>query len=413
MNPSARRLLRSAILRLSWWLALAIVSLSLEILAEEPRCLGVNDSVIWRTNEEQDVAFAKYLDSGTKYLRVGADWNAIEGQGKGIYNPRYVDRLDYFMKKASELKLKVLLIAAYAPAWANGGNQGSGWAPLRETDFADYCEWLLRHCFAYKDSDGARTLEAIELWNEPDLSDLFFKPFKRCSADGAALYGKMVVAAGERIKAVRKEINSENVLILAPCVSDTHSPAWHPWMDSFYAVRGVTSCYDVFSWHSYWENSGTTGWLPPELPPCFSSTLQQRTVLGKLTADNGLIRKKMIAAGDGSKPNWCTEIGASAKSGEADHRHGFLSFSEQKAHFEDSLSTLYSGKVSGMSRIYWFSMFDNPSAKGSQQFYGLLAWNASVPIDYANSSKCLSSAALTPKPAYEAYVNAMKSSPRR
>jgi hypothetical protein len=36
-------------------------------------------------------------------------------------------------------------------------------------------------------SAGQRTLEAIELWNEPDLADLFFKPYKRESAEGATL----------------------------------------------------------------------------------------------------------------------------------------------------------------------------------------------------------------------------------
>ena len=367
--------------------------------------LGINDHIIWRTNAEQDAAFARYLESGTRFLRIGADWNAVEGQAKGDYVPRYVDRLDYFMQKASANGIKVLMIAAYAPEWANGGNKGSGYAPLKETDFADYCEWLLRRYATYKSPKGGRTLDAIELWNEPDLADLFFKPYKRNSADGATLYGRMVVAAGGRLKLVRKEIGAGDVHILAPCISDPHAVAWYPWMNAFYAVPGVVDSYDVFAWHSYWQSAGR--WLPPELPPCFSADNPLGSVMGKLTAQRSLIWPKIVAAGDDKKPNWCTEIGGAARSDVADHKMSFLSFAEQATHLQDAVDTLTSGKVTHLDRVYWYCMFDNPVAKRDQPFYGLLAFNESNPITYAGPIG-LADARLTPKPAYEVYKNAEK-----
>lgn len=385
--------------------------LYVNLLAEEKesassaseKCLGVNDNLIWRTIEVQEVAFIKYVESGTRFIRMDACWSVLEGKGKGIYNPLYVDRVDSFMKKASENRIKVLMIADYAPAWANGGNEGSGWAPLNETDFADFCEWLLRRYASYKDPDGKRTLEAIELWNEPDLSDLFFKPFKRRCSEGATLYGKLVVVAGGRLKTVRKEISADDVLILAPCISEPHSVAYEPWLDAFYAVPEVTKNYDVFSWHSYWESSGS-GWLPAELPPCFSDKLQRQSVLGKLTAEKDKFWPKIVAAGDHLKPNWCTEVGGASKSDMPEHRERLLSFAEQKTHLEDVVSVLNSDKITNMNRVYWFTLFDNPSQKREQAFYGLIALNQTNPISYSGGIS-LKNAVLTPKPAYEVYKN--------
>ncbi len=373
--------------------------------ARAEKILGINDHIIWRTNAEQDTAFTKYLESGTRFLRVGADWNVVEGQGKGVYNPRYTDRLDYFMQKASDNGIKVLLIAAYAPDWANGGNKGSGYAPLKESDFADYCEWLLRRYAKYQDSSGKRTLEAIELWNEPDLGDLFFKPYKRCSVEGATMYGKLVVAAGGRLKAVRNEINARNVRILAPCISDPHAVAWAPWMDAFYAVPGVVDGYDVFAWHSYWQGAGS--WLPPTLPPCISADHPLASVMGKLQAAKSLIWPKVVAAGDDRKPNWCTEIGGAARSDVIDHKTRLLSLVEQATHLQDAIETLKNAKVKNLERVYWFCLFDEPSGKGDQAFYGLLAFNDTNPITYTASIPTVD-AKFTPKPAYEIYKNAAK-----
>lgn len=384
---------------------LCAAPLMLSSNARAEKCLGVNDHIIWRNNAEQDAAFARYLESGTRFLRVGADWSAVEGQGKGIYNPRYTDRLDYFMQKASDNGIKVLMIAAYAPEWANGGNKGSGYAPKNEADFADYCAWLLRRYAKFKDSGGQRTLEAIELWNEPDLADLFFKPYKRGSVEAATMYGKMVVAAGGRLKAVRTEIDASNVRILAPVISDPHSVAWSGWMDAFYAVPGVVDNYDVFAWHSYWQSAG--GWLPPKLPPCFNAGNQSGSVMGKLTAPKGLMWPKIVAAGDDKKPNWCTEIGGAASSDVIDHKASLLSFAEQAMHMQDAIETLKSGKVNHLDRVYWYCMFDNPTARRDQPFYGLLAFNGTNPIAYAGPITMID-AKFTPKPAYEIYKNAGK-----
>ena len=148
-------------------------------------------------------------------------------------------------------------------------------------DYADFCEWFLRQYATYKDASGRRTLEAIELWNEPDLGDLFYKPYRtRYSAEGATHYANLVVTAGTRLKTVRQQIGADDVLILAPAISDTHNVSWAPWLDAFYGVPGVTQAYDVFSWHSYWFNACRT-WPPSYLPVCFDAADINRGVLSK------------------------------------------------------------------------------------------------------------------------------------
>ena len=379
--------------------------------------LGINDHIIWRTHADQDVAFAQYTASNTKYLRVGADWNVLE-QVQGTYNANYLDRLDYFFTKSTAAGLRVLLIAAYAPAWANGGHPGGGYAPTPEhtADYADFCEFLLRRYAAkpYVNASGQHTLEAIELWNEPDLADAFFKPYNRETAAAGTAYGNLVAPAGARLKAVRTAIGAPEVLIGAPVVSDVHGVCWAPpgltcWMDAFYAVPNVTAAYDIFCWHSYWQSAGTS-WLPPELPAAYSDKSKVSSVMGKLTAPaSNAIWAKMTAHGDNLKPNWLTEIGGAARSDLPEHKsQRLLSLGEQAAHLSDVIATLNAGKVTNLQRVYWYDLIDDCFSKGDQQVYGLTALNASRPISYDGGGVKLTAAVFTPKPAYAVYKDAVK-----
>jgi hypothetical protein len=390
--------------------AITTLASLLTVPARAEKILGINDHIIWRTNPQQDIAFAKYSESNTKYLRVGADWNVLE-PSKGNYNQNYLSRLDYFFQKATTAGIRVLLIAAYAPDWANGGHKGSGYAPAEANtqDYADFCEFLLRRYAtpAYTNAAGKHTLEAMEIWNEPDLADIYFKPYTRYSAAGGTAYGNLVAAAGSRIQKVRGEIGAPDILVLAPVISEVHSVCYYPWMDSFYAVPDVTKYYDVFAWHTYWMNCGSKGWLPPELPACWYPANQRQAILGKLTAEaKGEIWSKMTAHGDDLKPNWCTETGGAARSATPDHPNRLLSFEEQKTLLQDLIDTLNSGKVTHLDRVYFYELLDEPFAQASEQAYGLIAQTAAKPIAYAGEK--METATFTPKPAYEVYKTSPK-----
>ena len=392
--------------------------------ARAQKIVGINDHVIWRANADQDVAFAQYAQSNTKFLRVDADWNVLEPTD-GVYNTGYLGHMDYFFQKCTAANIRVTLCVAYAPSWASTGNSGNqgGYAPTAaaSADYADFCEFLLRRyaTSTYSNGAGQHTLEAIEIWNEPDLSDVFFKPYARQTAAGATAYGNLVVAAGGRLKSVRASIGASDVLVLAPVISNVHNVCWAPtgqttWMDAFYMVPNVTSNYDVFDWHTYWESTGS--WLPATLPPCWNPANQRQAVLGQLIApDKSEIWAKIVSNGDDQKPNWCTEIGGAAKSNTPNHNPGrLLSFAEQQTHLTDAIATLRSGNVSKLDRIYWYELFDEPNQyKNLQQaYFGLIALNASNPITYTGSMN-LSAAGtvLTPKAAYAVYQGADKGAP--
>jgi len=333
-----------------------------------------------------------------------------------------VAALDQFFGNCKTANIHVLASLAYAPAWANGGYSANGYAPLPafNTAYADFCEWFLRRyaTATLTNSDGRHTLDAIEIWNEPDLCSQFFKfgspnQWNNESPVAAVTYANLVKVAGARLKTVRGQIGANDVLVGAPVISSPHGAAWAPtgqqsWMDGFYSVSGVTANYDFFSWHSYWESAGTTGWLPPELPPCWYPADQKQAVLGRLIAAND-IWAKMTAAGDNTKPNWCTEIGGAARSGTAQHNPGrLLSFTEQKTHLLDAAAVLSAGNVTNLARIYWYELFDEPSASNEQQVYGLVALNATNPIAYSGAIP-LNAATLTNKPAYASYKALTKS----
>ena len=405
---------------------------------QTPTCVGINDHIIWRSNADQDVAFAKYAESNTKFLRVGADWNVLQpnaptaetpSSAAAAYNAHYLDRIDYFFQKCAAAKIRVLICPAYAPDWAVAADtkgQG-GWAPDADKTgaYADFCEFLLRRytAVAYVNADKQHTLEAIEMWNEPDFYGGFFRPFVNDGTPdapngvqaAATRYANMVIDAGGRIKAVRATIGADDVMVLAPVISNVHNVCWSApgkvaWMDAFYAVPKVTDNYDVFDWHGYWENAGS--WLPTDLPSAWNPANQRRAVLGELVApDKNEIWEKMVAHGDDQKPNWCTEIGGAARSDTPDHNPGrLLSLDEQKTQLADVIATLRARKVANLDRVYWYELFDEPHLfKDRQQgFFGLLSLNSSQPLVYSGPQS-LATATFAPKPAYEIYKTASKS----
>ncbi|MDA3923337.1 MAG: hypothetical protein PF904_01395 [Kiritimatiellae bacterium] len=366
--------------------------------------IGMGDHIAWRSQDNQEVAYQVYEDSSTKFVRTGIDWRAIE-TSDNVYNALRVDGVDAFFAGCAARGIRVLAIIAYAPAWANGGHNESGWPPLDNDDYTDFCEWFVRRYAHHTDAAGNRTLEAIEVWNEPDLCDIFFKGYSRYAPSAATKYGQMVVSAGTRMRSVCAEIGASDILIAAPGISEINGAIWGGWVDAFYTVPNVTDAYDVFTWHSYWEGCGTTGWLPPELPPCWDPAHQNQAILGKLVGTT--MWSKMVANGDDQKPNWCTEIGGAAQSATPDHLNRYLSFAEQESLFEDAISVLNAGYVNNLERLYFFEFFDRPHDIGSQQKYGVIALNSSTPIVYSGDI-ALVDATLTPKPAYYIYCNADK-----
>ncbi|WP_309385774.1 hypothetical protein [Cerasicoccus frondis] len=379
--------------------------------AQADAVVGINDHILYRTSAELDTTFDVYDDSDTRFVRINVDWNTLE-PSDDVYSGTRLATLDDFFQRCATENVRILASVAYAPSWVNGGNAGAGWPPLDYVKYADFLEWFLRRYADYQTASGERVLDAIELWNEPDLCDLFFKGYPRNSPAAATIYGNMVKVAGGRLLSVRNSLGAQDVLIGAPVIANPHDAAWSAsgsdsWIDAFYAVPDVTDYYDFFSWHSYWEHCGSTGWLPPELPACWYPADQKQAVLGRLTASNEPIWAKIMANGDHLKPNWCTELGGLARSSTADHSQRLLSFAEQNTHLQDALEVLSAGHVTNLERIYWYELFDEPGNIYVQQAYGIVALNNSNPITYSGNI-ALDTATLTAKTAYSTYANADK-----
>jgi hypothetical protein len=385
--------------------------------APAPTVLGVNDHILYRTPAEHEVAFAAYRDSDTRFLRINIDWITLE-PAQGVYSKNRLENLDRFFALAEKSRIRVMASVAYAPSWANGGKQGAGWPPTDNERYADFCEWFVRRYGQVKNAAGERVLEALEIWNEPDLCDLFFKGYPRYSADAAKAYAELVKVAGGRLRAIRADAGAADLLVCAPAISNIHSIQWAPagqktWADTFYGTEGVTGCYDVVTLHSYWEHSGSTGWLPPELPACWDAGDQRSSVMGRVyfVEPDGLsLWERMKAAGDGNKEIWFTEIGGAARGEEPEHPARMLSLHEQKAHLKDALKLLRDGRMENLKRVYWYELFDEPHAKKEQRYYGLLSLGNVYPLDY-DKPVLLTEAAFGKKPAYQTYKEAPKVSP--
>ncbi|MDR1284366.1 MAG: hypothetical protein LBK99_26665 [Opitutaceae bacterium] len=404
--------------------AAASAASAVNAAAPAPTILGVNDHILYRTLDEHDAAFRIYAELGARFLRINIDWITLEPE-QGKFSPARLENLDYFFGKTKQSRVRLLLSIAYAPAWANGGHQGGGYPPSNDETgrarYADFCEWLVRRYTAHKNLDGERVIEAIEIWNEPDLCDMFFKGYPRYSADAARAYAALVKTAGARLRKIRDELAAPDLLIGAPSISNLHSVQWAPqgqtpWLGAFYEDKEITGFYDVVTVHSYWENSGSTGWLPPELPKVWSddsaATLKE-SVLGKIENRIGItdgisLRERMAAAGDGDKEIWLTEIGASARGELPAHKERMVSFAEQREHLADVVTVLRGGRVKNLRRVYWYELFDEPYARREQRYYGLLAFaeklEAALPLNYEKGQPLTS--ALVEKPAAAVFRDA-------
>lgn len=358
----------------------------------------------WTSTSGMQAVIDRETASNTRFVRIGADWGTFQPTGSGTYptgyNATYVARLDRYFQLAAANGVRVLVIAAYAPLWASSATaytSGLAPAPAHYADYAAYCSWILDRYAGYKDADGNRTLEALEIWNEPDLCDYFWKGrgYGREAYQAGVEYGNLVVTAGSALQTKRAQLGAQDIRICAPVLSDPHAASWSAsgtsgWIDGFYSVPNVAQYYDVFTWHSYWFNSGASGYKPAELPAYWNpnagagDAAQYYTIAGKLTTTVSWTQPlwpKMAARGDAGKPNWLTETGGAAVDNlvpappAAPHSDSQVLLSEEAALMANAVNTLVSGSCTNLKRIYWFRLSE-------YQGYGILDSSTAAKLAY-------------------------------
>ena len=276
-------------------LAALAVSLFLALVgpasaAAAPSYRGAQVHSLWAesTYAEMDRELDLLSGAGANMVRVDVVWGSIETGGKGARSPWYVEKLDRFMAGAQARGLKVIATLWSTPCWASSAPsslkqncEGAWWErgvqaypPTNTGDYADIARW-----FAARYGDR---LAAVEVWNEPNLSESTFWKTPNKAAD----YARLLRAAYPAVKQGNPAV---------PVLAGSLAFADRPFLDELYS-HGIKGSYDAMAIHPYNE------WRAPG--DLWQEEWKKYTFLPGLE----WIRQGQLAAGDTS-PIWITEFG--------------------------------------------------------------------------------------------------------
>lgn len=117
---------------------------------------------LWGSDKvDRDLKLAK--DAGFTWIKQMFQWNYIERDGKGKFMWNEPDRL---VKAANSAGLKIVARLDYQPTWARKDGAHNG-PPENYADFGDFVFALVSR---YKTGSPNGTIQAYEIWNEPNLA---------------------------------------------------------------------------------------------------------------------------------------------------------------------------------------------------------------------------------------------------
>ncbi|MEV6062677.1 hypothetical protein AB0L62_21975 [Nocardia asteroides] len=225
-------------------------------------------------------------------VRVDLDWWYVEpARGAAL---RW-DRLDPVVDAAAGRGMRVLLVLAYAPPWANGNHSGDKWFPVRDQDWTSIVARTVAH-FGGK-------VQAYEVWNEPN-----FVNFANYAGDRKTRYWQLVKLASARVRAGCPTC----VVVAGASGAGTVQGSTNPntpsiWLEWAYR-NGYRGYFDAVAHHPYPAWNSGKGPADPECvnrwwnmfgPPAESAPC------GELA----MVHSVMVRYGDTAKKIWGTEFG--------------------------------------------------------------------------------------------------------
>lgn len=240
--------------------------------------VGANFHGIWSFYNDTTRAQAldRLKDAGVKWVRFDIAWATLQPTSKTSYDlAGGVAKIDKILDQIAARGIKVLMMIYWGPQWSTGTTNKNG-VPSDPQDYANACAWAAAR---WKDK-----VQAIELWNEPDLTTFL-------SNTSVATWTNLVKAAYPKIKAA-----SPNTIVVAGAPSALKDD----WFKGFYANGGKGNC-DAIGIHLYQgiSNLGPTATPDPKYLQYWIANLPN-------------IIKIMEANGEGSKKLWVTEYGWSS-----------------------------------------------------------------------------------------------------
>ena len=275
-------------------LLIAILAVSIPGVARADQQLrGAQTHSLWSSStiEESNREIDMLADSGANAVRIDISWSSLETEGKGRYSPWYVKKADHIFERAQARGLKIIAVLWSTPCWASEapdtlrqGCEGAWWdrdvdryAPRDVNDYGDAAQYVATRW-------GSK-LSALEIWNEPNLSD----QYSLRGDDPAGKDAAMLKVAYPRVKAA-----APGLPVLAGVLSGSDGE----FLEKLYA-NGIGGHFDGVSIHPYNE------WRDPDDP--WKDEWKRWSFLKGIP----WIHEVMTKHGDGDKGVWLTEFGFS------------------------------------------------------------------------------------------------------
>ncbi|RVU02909.1 hypothetical protein EOD41_02930 [Mucilaginibacter limnophilus] len=311
----------------------------------------------YMTDYELNTFLTEYEKTNGLYVRMDLPWSVIQPTGKDSWNFGPYDRA---INALTAHGFKVLPIVTYCPAWANGGYSDDKYPPTPEhaIDWYNFVK-------ACADRYIPKGVDAWELWNEPNIT-AFWKPV--CDVEA---YTNIVLKNGyNAVKASATALN-KNVTVISGGLAAAASNGRdiHP-MDFLKGIyeEGGKEFMDAVGHHPY----------------CFPES-PASTVEWSLFQMTPRIHQIMVDNGDGNKKIWGTEFG---------YHTGYSvigGVSEAKQAEYITLAYKLWAQWEYTGPLCWYNYIDlGTNMNDREQKFGLKLYNG------------------TNKPAWQAYINALK-----
>lgn len=244
--------------------------------SRKPEIVGINYHGIWsdKSPEQRARILDSFVAAGTTWVRMDIAWASLQPNGPDQFDPKGVAALDERLQEIRSRGLKTLIMFYWPPEWSSGTSTKNG-VPKDPEQYGEAAAWLAAR---WPDE-----VQAIELWNEPDL-DAFL------ANTSVATYTELLKAAYPKIKAANPAMT---VVAGAPTGINTD------WYQEMYALGGGGH-FDALGIHPYIGRTDQppTAW-DPNFPQYYMGNIANLVAL-------------MARNGDSDKQIWATEYGWSS-----------------------------------------------------------------------------------------------------
>ena len=313
---------------------------------DRPDNIGVVYQGTWNilSDSQRGVVLDRLAQAGVTWIKMDLGWKSLQPKNASSYSSGDLAEWDKQIREVRARGFKILAQFNWAPAWASGTSNRNG-RPKDPNQFATAAAYVAKR---YNGSTVASDLkiEAMELWNEPNLSDSW-NPSP--SSTRVSSFAELIKKAGPAIKKA-----NPNMTVVTGGLTAVDTD----WISEFYKTSGVIGTYDGLGVHPYQS--------PGDASPETYDAAWGKYYMKHLAQ----LDKLMTSKGDGAKI-WATEFGWSSHSNSSSTPGWARGVSEAKQAEYLVRSMPVMGAVSRVKAAFWYASVVTNNGDAQYDNYGI------------------------------------------